>query len=120
MNCRKIQQLFLFLWGGEFLAHCFKQLCQKRTVVHILDQQHFLGTLVRTLAGCIRYQGKRSLNRLYQQAGIIVSADNFSSGLKDIFSHHGPVCDSIQIGQLLQYKIQVFFTGSHNQKPSLR
>ena len=46
---------------------------------------------------------------LHKEAVIVNAADQLAAIVEDVFSHHRTVAHVVQIGQLLQYKIQVCF-----------
>ena len=46
---------------------------------------------------------------LHKEAVIVNAAVQLAAIVEDVFSHHRTVAHVVQIGQLLQYKIQVCF-----------
>jgi hypothetical protein len=62
--------------------------CNPAAFCDVVDQQHFLCALIRQFTHRIWHQYICGVNRLHKQPIVINTADDLSSVIENIFSHH--------------------------------
>ena len=70
---------------------------QELPVIDIIHQKHLPGSLIGKFHPCIRHHPDCCRDRLDEQSVIVYAAEYFPPVIQDIFTHHSPETDFIQL-----------------------